>query len=291
MNAQKKIKYFRHRPLEDWFNDLIKASFLKFDSDESIKTYYLKPPLQIFVKKKVVSSLNSRYKSDYEIGGILLAEPAKIGLVNILLVNGVRYIRNISSDPGVYQANISMKKYVHRCFTSTKSGKRYLPIKFHSHPRESYELPEMFMTFFQMSTSESDKKAATKKYKFTSKKTIFEIALPSMLCIVSEDHGVFLGVYGGNIAPDDFIEYGEKLLGKMADETINRGFKGNSLFKKITGVISALGITIVSAGFQMSNPQLRSFAMQLTLLRKTMKTDNNYFTLVQDKDAVIDLPN
>jgi len=284
------MKYIRTRNFKDWFIDLLNFGFLKLVENEPLRTYYLKPPLQIIVKKKVVDSLSRRYRSDYEIGGILLAEPARIGLVNVLLVDGVRYVRNMSRDPGAYQANISMKKYIRECFQGTKSGKRHFPIKFHSHPRGPNGLPEMFMTYFQMSTSESDKKRATSRYRVTCKKCPFVIALPSILCIVSDDNEVFLGVYGGNIAPKDFVEYGEKILCKMSDEAMSRGLEAKSLFNKITGIISALGISIAASGFRMSNPQLRSFAMQIVLLRKSMKTDDNYFTMVKNEDAVVEIP-
>jgi hypothetical protein len=280
-------KYFRYSQMGEWFNVLIENDFLRLEND----TYFLNPPLRIIIEKKVVSSLKNRYKINREIGGILLAEPASIDSKKTLKVKGVRYVRNISDTPErSYRRSTSWNEYCKKCFIGTKKHKRYFPLGFHTHPRREDKL-DILRTYFQMSTSDADRKTATERYRFSRNNGgIIFLALPSILCLVTFTNDVFLGVYGGEIAPDDFNKYAEKILGETISSIIDWGVKTDSFWGMMLSIFTGLGIGVFSTGLRTRNYTLKSFAMQLSIMRKQNQADNNYFTVVKQGDAVIDIP-
>lgn len=290
MSVLNRVKHFRFDNFFDWFNTFIKVGLLKPGGDELSNTYYLNTPLQFLFKQKVVTSLQRRYKPDFEIGGILLAEPVRMGSRKILLVNGVRHIRNVSGNPRSYLPRAeSWNKYVRSCFEGTKNRKRYLPIRFHTHLRGTDELMEMLMTYFKMSTSAADKKAASKTFNFQLGDDSIRLVLPSCLCIVAETGEVFLGVYGCNVAPNDFTQYSEKILGKTMKDAVKWGTESESILQNILGIIAGIGVGFISIGLRKKN-YLRSLAMLITMTRKEYAADNNYFTMAKKGDIIIDIP-
>jgi len=93
---------------------------------------------------------------------------------------------------------------MHKGLIGTKGGKRYFPIPFHSHPRHEGDRMYFIRDFLQLSTSEADKKSASKVLRYDT--ISITLIIPSALIYVIED-GLFLGFYGDKIAPDDFREY------------------------------------------------------------------------------------
>lgn len=283
-----RIKHYKYGSFWKWQNKLVKENFLKTQSISETKDIYsLKPPLQILITSQAVERLKRRYKPDREIGGILLAEPVQIGTVKTLLIDHVRFIRNVSKDPGEYQAIGDRTEHMHRCLTGTKDGVRYFPIWFHSHPRKSIDLPELIMAFFQMDTSERDKRLATWKITYSSDTKYITHGFPSALVVVTHDNKMFMGLYGGFIAPDDFRVYVQKLLGKSMEEIVNWGLKGDSILRNIAGILGGLGIGFVGA---INGPVFRALAAQIAIVRKELDADPNYFAISENHDLRIVIP-
>ena len=286
-----RVKHFMDYNFLGWYDSLIREEFIYDSKDESANTFYLKTPLKILITKKVISSLQKRYKTDYEIGGILLAEPVRIESNNVLLIEGVRYIQNLSCNPEKsYQRKPeSYNKYIRSCLKGTKDGKRYLPLTFHTHPRGSDE-EDILKTYFQMSTSEADQKFSRKIFTLSAGGRKINLALPSILCLVTTSDDVFIGAYGGKIASDNFKEYSEKILGKTINSVMDWGFESESLFKGFLSVLASMGIGFLSFGLENGNYRLHSLAMQLVMMRKQTESDNNYFTITNNEEAIINLP-
>lgn len=293
MNWQKssittRVKHYKYGSFWKWQNKLVKEHFLKIQSVSETKDIYcLKPPLQILITSQAIERLKRRYKPDHEIGGILLAEPVKIGTVKTLLIDHVRFIRNVSKDPGKYQAIGNRTQHTHRRLMGTKDSVRYFPIWFHSHPRESIDLPELITAFFRMNTSETDKRLATSKITYFSDTKHITYGFPSALVVVTHDNKMFVGLYGGFIAPDDFRVYVQKLLGKSMKETINWGLKGESILRTIAGILGGLSIGFVGA---INDPVFRALATQIAIVRKELDADPNYFSISENHDLRIVIP-
>lgn len=279
-----RIKHYKYGSFWKWQNKLVKENFLKTQSiSETRDIYSLKPPLQILITSQSVERLKRRYKPDREIGGILLAEPVKIGTEKTVLIDHVRFIRNISKDPGKYQARGNRTQYMHRCLTGTKNSLRYFPIWFHSHLRKSKDLPESIMALFEMSTSDADKRAATCEITYSPENKHLTFAFPSALIVLTYEGKLFVGLYGGFIAPDDFRLYIQKLLGKSMEEIVNWGLKGDSILRNIAGILGGLGIGFVGA---INSPVFRALAAQIAIVRK----DPNYFAISENRDLRIVIP-
>lgn len=125
---------------------------MKVEKTDDKSIYSLKAPLQIKVDSNIVQRIKRRYKTNREIGGILLAEPALIGEARILAVKHIRFIENQSKTPErQYQAKGDHKLQLHKCLCGRKDNIRYVPIWFHSHPLQGNgNISEFLMTFFDV---------------------------------------------------------------------------------------------------------------------------------------------
>jgi len=284
-------KRFRSHTILSWLNRLLKEDLLEpHSSSQTEDVYSLKPPLHIIIKSALVSKLKKRYRTHREMGGILLAEPFKFNSSNGLLINRVRFIRNISKDNGRYQARGDQIEHMHRCLVGTKRGNRYLPVWFHSHPTKSKDLDDLVMTFFGMTTSEPDKAVATRKISYQSDTKHITLALPSALMLVTYEGELFIGFYGGYVAPEDFREYVRALLGKTAKKIFQWGFEGESVWRKIAGLLGSVAVGIASAGTSVIDPLLTGLANQIAITRKQMDGDPNYFSTSKEEDLKIIIP-
>jgi hypothetical protein len=271
----------------DWMNRLTEDNFFNVENSNDKSVYFLKAPMQIKVDPEVIQRIKRRYKPNREIGGILLAEPTMIGEDRILAVKHIRFIKNQSKTPEKqYQKRGDQKMHLHKCLCGRKDNKRYIPICFHSHPRQSTgNVSELLMTFLAMSTSDADKKNATREITYEvdfhdGKTSKIAFKFPSALAIVSIESYLFIGIYGGLIAPDDFKAYIQKLLSRSTKDVINWGGNSDSFWAFLASTIAAVGLGVLSTGS--NNPLLRALAAQTALLVKDQKTDHNYFSICKD---------
>jgi len=68
------------------------------------------------------------------------------------------------------------------------------------------------------------------------------------------------------------------------------GFESGSFFKGFLSVLASVGVSFLSYGLQKGNYRLHSLAMQLVMVRKQTEADNNYFTITNNEEAIINLP-
>jgi hypothetical protein len=272
-------------------NELAEDNFFKVEKNEDKSIYSLKAPLQVKIDPIVVQRIKRRYKPNREMGGILLAEPTLIGEDRILTIKHVRFIANQSKTPEKqYQKKGDQQTHLDKCLCGRKDNKRYIPICFHSHPRQSNgDISELLMTFFEMSTSDADKKNATREITYevdfhNSKKSKIAFKFPSALTIVSIESYLFIGIYGGLIAPDDFKAYIQKLLNQSTKEVISWGGNSDSFWSFLASAIAAVGLGTLST--DSNNPLLRALAAQAALLVKDQKTDHNYFSLCKNNSEL-----
>lgn len=292
----RQTKYYRNQSFPDWISSLSKNGFFKSERVVGRTTYSLNTPLQIILKQEVVERIKKRYNPNYEIGGILLAEPTLIGDEKVLSINHVRFIENLSKNdrasPLKYRAKGNQRSHIDKCLRGRKDNIRYIPIWFHSHPRqETNNISEYLITFFNMSTSEGDKKSATRMiiYEMQTEKN-YEVTFkfPSALVIVSKENYFFIGVYGGLIAPDDFRGYIQRLLNQTTKDLINWVDSSDSFWGKIAGIIGAIGTGFLS--IESNNPIYRALAAQAAIAIKDQKTDHNYFSFSKNNEVKILLP-
>lgn len=135
-----------------------------------------------------------------------------------------------------------------------------------------------------MSTSDADKKSATREITYEvdfhdNKRSKITFKFPSALAIVSIESYLFIGIYGGLIAPDDFRTYIQKLLNQSTKDVINWGGSSDSFWEFLASAIAA-GLGVLST--DSNNPLLRALAAQAALLVKDQKTDHNYFSICKD---------
>jgi hypothetical protein len=291
------IKYYRNQHFLDWITNLSKDGFLKPINYNTTTTYSLNAPLQIRLQKKAIERLKRRYKPDCEIGGILLAEPMIICNERMLSIAHIRFIENLSKNdqtrPLKYSASGDHRVHMDRCLCGRKDNTHYIPIWFHSHPRQqTSNLSEFMVTFFNMSTSDADKKSATRCITYEVKaETAYEVSFkfPSALVIFSKEGYFFIGLYGGSIAPDDFKEYMRRLLNKTTKDMINWAGSSDNFWEGLLGIIGAIGTGLLSV--ETNNPIFRALAAQTALTIKDQNTDRNYFSLSKDiEDIRIAIP-
>ena len=139
-----------------------------------------------------------------------------------------------------------------------------------------------------MSTSDADKATATEKITYSLNTEHRTFTFPSALILVTYDDEAFVGIYGGYLAPDDFRVYVQELLGKSAKEMVEWGLEGESIWRKIAGILGGVSIGVIGA--MANHPSLRALANQIALVRKKMDADPNYFSISKDQDLKIIIP-
>jgi hypothetical protein len=269
-------------------NDFIHQIELHLGEEKRNTVYVLRTPVIIQTVAKVIEKLKSKYNPKYEIGGILLAEPVFIDGEKTLQIEKVRFLKNISKKP---QSSYLVKDEIdvmHKGLMGTKGGKRYFPIPFHSHPQHEEDKMYFVRNFLQLSTSEADKKSASKVLRYN---TIgVTLIFPSALIYVIDDD-LFLGFYGGKIAPDDFRKYMRRLAGKSVQEIIAGVIEwADTGWKRVIAVAGGV-IGTISFALLASHPQvLQAFINEIAVYHASPDEIPTYFTLAKKGDARILIP-
>ena len=250
--------------------------------------YVLRTPVIVKITAKVIEKLKSRYNPKCEIGGTLLAEPIFIDGEKTLQIEKVKFLKNVSKKP---QSSYLMKDEIgimHRGLMGTKGGKRYFPIAFHSHPRHEEDEMHFVRDFLQLSTSEADKKSASKVLSYNT--VGMTLVFPSALIYVIDD-SLFLGFYGGKIAPDDFKEYMRRLAGKSVEEIIDGVIQwADTGWKKAIAFAGGV-LGVISFAFLASNPEiLQAFINEIAVHHISSDDIPTYFVLTKRGEAKISIP-
>jgi len=193
---------------KSWLEELADKSFIEpFETDT--QTYYrLSTPFQFVLSGEKARELIREYDAGYEKGGLLLSSIKRIGNKTFLTIEKVVIVPNISefpSDSYCPEENL-MEQVVDQAFKQ-----RLLPLIFHTHPTKSFNiLDEIKLYHQQMETSWMDRRAALYSHSFKN----VTLRLPEILIIGngSLKQGLFVGVYGGLIAPVSFRNRKAKIL-------------------------------------------------------------------------------
>lgn len=286
-------KEFRSKDFVEWINLMEKNDFIHQiellpEEEKRSAVYVLRTPVIVQTTAKVIEKLKSKYNPKYEIGGILLAEPVFIDGEKTLQIEKVRFLKNVSKKPQSSYLGKDEIVVMHKGLMGTKGGKRYFPIPFHSHPKHEEDKLYFIRDFLQLSTSEADKKSASKVLRYD---TIgITLIFPSALIYVIDD-GLFLGFYGGKIATDDLREYMRRLVGKSVQEIIAAVIEwADTGWKKAIaiagGVLGAFSFAVLA-----SNPQvLQAVINEIAVSHTSPDEIPTYFALTKAGDARISIP-
>ena len=170
--------------------------------------YFLKNP-KSFLLDSVIQRIKEGYVHNEEKGGYIIFQPIKIKERWNFEASQVIFLENcIENYPqfrrtkeNAYLPDLEQKKNVF----SSALDKGLIPIGFHTHPSKGdNSLERVFNSYFNKNTSEQDRFACSQTKSVNGKKLL----LPEIL-VVGDDNltgEVFVGIYGGNVAPLNFEE-------------------------------------------------------------------------------------
>ncbi len=213
-----------------------------------------------------------------------MATPSKISDEIQLEISDVKLIDNISKTPqDSFLPSINFNKQIQYALYGEHGGINYIPILFHSHPR-----PEM--EDYQTSNSEQDIKVATTiSHKFRDVTFYF----PEALILVKKDGTLFIGFYGGGVAPLDLMigkaEVIIKSTFKMASEVIGWGFEeGSPWWQKLLGILG--GIVSGGSGLYLAtglkSTNSTTVALSNEFANMLQQDQNDYFGLARSDTAL-----
>ena len=278
---------------DDWCKRLGDSGFLVgVDTSDGRTTYGLKAPYRLHIRPSVVRRLVARYNPRKEIGGVLAARPMVRDGTNELDVTRAYILQNRSDKPheSYLASNEDRIEAIGKCFGGTAGGIRYLPFEFHSHPSDRQDMkdaPYSFLReFFNLETSDKDKTASQWAWTYGQ----YTLWLPRILVSRLNDE-LFVGVYGGGSAPNDFKDFMLKAVGETGGSLLNLGldWAEDSGWKKGLVVAGFVGYLFV-AGISMLAPGgLQNLA--ITMLETRVKTGTtNYFGFTKGEALTIEIP-
>lgn len=263
-----------------------------------ITSYALSTPFEIHISMAASDRLRKRYRPDREIGGLLLAEPIKGANGKVLFVDNVNFIKNISSKPeSSYLPMGNRQEYMHNYLAGVQRGKYYIPIWFHSHPVQDPNISKSVMSYFELMNSEQDMKIATKEITYEVLRK--SLSFPSALVLVTADKELFVGIYGGRIAPTDLRQAVVEILGYQAGDLVMASLKlgfeeGASNWQKLWGILLAIGSAafamIDTAGLYTNDPKTVAAINRLALNLQGSLKERRYLGISKKGELHISIP-
>ncbi|MFH0931732.1 MAG: hypothetical protein V1890_07325 [Candidatus Zixiibacteriota bacterium] len=204
-----------------WILDLYEKGILTKSSFDDKVYYHLKAPCKICLNENVTKRLIDEYVPGAEKGGILLAYPIKINEENILKVKDVIFIKNIAKNRsnGYLPDSNELDKITDKTLHS--ENKKFLPLRFHTHPTTGEnEFFEVVNYAIQTNTSHQDQKASYIPYEIDG----ICLLMPRSLVVASRKlkNHMFIGFYGGLIAPIEFGTHKNEVMQRTLKATINQ---------------------------------------------------------------------
>jgi hypothetical protein len=211
---------------KEWVLKLKEENILIEGEKNGKKYLHLKTPCKVHVTENAVKQLRDNYVPKMEKGGVLVAQPKKVGGVTHLTIDKVIFITNDSDKPeSSYRAE---EKELNKALKDTYCGKseNTLPIRFHTHPTHSDNpMNEMMSYMFQCNTSEQDQLVSDYPVSIGD----LSILMPRSLVLCGGiSSSMFLGFYNGLIAPIEF----ESLRNEKMSEAMQSTFKSVSEWAK-----------------------------------------------------------
>lgn len=233
-------------------NELIKKlrldSFIEITQIDKKSFLTLTAPCRFTLKEDIVTLLKEKYLPNEEIGGILWGKPIVIDNEKVYMVEKISFIRNAIEDSqrkdhrdrsNAYLPDRS--QFIEEFEKASSNG--YIPIKFHSHPvKEKDFLLSLNKSLLNTETSKQDRIESDMPSLIGGQ----EFLLPRIL-IVGNDFSsadLFIGIYGGFIAPKEFESSKEKIkeenLDKLAKSISNVELSDNQKVGLAVGALLLL---------------------------------------------------
>ena len=271
-----------------WLESLIKENIIE-EFDTTFGKYYRLGNSEIQISTELIQLLKKEYLPGFEKGGFFLASPEKKYNSVSFVIKEIRFVRNISPRP--YHTYIKDPNEAQEII-SDALRKNLLPFTFHSHPtKDSNILGEAIRYNKQMDTSVQDRLAS-----LFSRVSIggSELRLPDILVVVNGrlKSGLFIGFYGGLVAPLDFSERKKTLESDLSDKIQN---SIENLFttpnKKLIGLF--IGLAFVYFLIRYPKSTLLTIATTATVLPEIAYTTpglNKFFGISHGSALQISLP-
>jgi hypothetical protein len=276
-----------------WFSEFRKIGILDSEMSGGKRKYYLKTPFTIHITENVIRKIREKYNPKVEKGGLLLGKPLKNNSERMLEIREVEFVKNISNNPNnsyQYESN-QYNKIINYCLSGEKNGRFYFPINFHTHPTYHKEDFNSLLNYLnQVGTSLADKRFCKEEININSHSLI----LPNALVVGTDKYGdkLFIGFYGGNIAPSDFIDYMGKVAGETFGELIDIIKKWMDKPWKWIIIISIIGFILIKYPkvifpmFFIILISMKALPLSISSIEKKPK----YFTEVKEREVLIKIP-
>lgn len=221
----------------EWLSSLYMSKILIPETFKGQRVLHLQTPCDIHITENVSKALLDDYDPKCEKGGILAAYPEKRDGKTLLIVKEAIFLNNISDNPGnsylpaSHELNATLKK---------SSDEQFLPIRFHTHPT-AHENPIMeILSYISVSdTSKQDQLVSYNIVKVCDQSILLPHSL--ILALGKSKNRMFIGFYGGLIAPVEFETHKKKQMQKAMDIIVDSvsqwARKGNNKWWLIGGGI------------------------------------------------------
>lgn len=231
-------------PVFKWLCQLEQEGIIKELDLGAYSHHRLCTPVKIHIAEDFVKRLRTDYTPRTEKGGVLLFEITKHGNEVFLILKDIRFLVNISEYPE-YSYLPNRIELLQVCEYALNN--KLLPCIFHSHPTEdSNYIMEAYNYIGQMGTSEADMAASLEPVPCDG----FLLRLPEFLVVCNGrlNTGIFIGVYGGLIAPLSFekekSEIADRFLERIHNNIVNYFDTPRKQFFGVLGLVTAVGLSI-----------------------------------------------
>jgi hypothetical protein len=177
---------------------------IKIDDRESFR---LNCPNNIYFPDFIIKALKEKFDHRIEKGGLILFNYSLLNNTITFSAKNVVFIKNISKTPNHQYA--PDKKELKTAYDDAFS-KNLLPLAFHTHPtvyKDSDNIINEGMHYLQQLNTSIEDKGYTLRENYKYKGV--NLRLPDIL-VVENANAVFVGIYGGLIAPMCFTEQKDK---------------------------------------------------------------------------------
>ncbi|WP_324069362.1 MAG: hypothetical protein RSE15_02230 [Flavobacterium sp.] len=201
-----------------------KAGFFDTKTVGGKEILHLSAPCRFRIIDIIVADLKNNCKSDKEIGGILWSKPTILEGEIIHIIDKVSYIRNAIGDNPRTDYRNSSNTYLPNCKEYNKIlnelfSKGYLPFKFHTHPvQETNFLCSLTYSDLMSETSDKDQYESLQPLKIGNQYLLMPRALIVNNAFLSNT--IFIGVYNGFIAPNEFENSKKKIQKENFNNTV-----------------------------------------------------------------------
>lgn len=239
---------------------------------------------------EIIATLKDIYKPDQEQGGLIYFRYDFNNGVKKFTAVEVKLITNVSTqDKRV--SYLPASEELDKAYLDSLTRK-LIPISFHTHPTiypdSNDDLMIQGLHFIeQLNTSIADHGAT--RWWFTYNKV--NVRLPDLL-ILENNKGLFIGFYGGLIAPLGFKEYKEKAMKTGMDKVFNSITElADTPGKKIAIGVSALAALFLAFRYpKASIPLLVSAGIIVPPMIYASQETNEFFTVALNKEVIIHIP-